>query len=468
VVTTLLEAAPDQQQLLEELEVGRWLNSLSLERMPRAAWEAWAKAVALLLCSPAGKAALLAAPRLVQGIVQVASDAAIVEDAVRSRWRVLRDEMRGDAGYPAALLQGLREDNPDWVSVVMTEVENATDSNRYRRPNPEQAVYNILELPGVAEAVAEGCRQQGPSSMWRLLHQLLQNWQGHALFDRHPPLLAAAASRFARAEGNHLDQLLQNLDSSNPSSLKEYVMKQPVLLKGVVMGAVGARRLSTCAVYTTRLAAKPWFHQVVEGHGEVLDALLRALGPVAQQQQQHQHHLGWMMGHNSPSCQEAVLGQLNKEALFPKLLQRLSSPGDMKLVQGAWNGLDWLRRSGAPWDEAVPRALGNMIKAAGRAGELPQLQLQVTQTAVQLAQEHAALREQQQLLEAARAELAAAGGGADGGTAAAQPADAEPPQQQQAAEGQQVQKGSSKRRQQKTGAGGRAAAQPSSKKARKR
>jgi hypothetical protein len=193
---------------------------------------------------------------------------------------------------------------------------------------------------------------------------------------------------------------------------------------------------------------------------------------VAQNPQQQ----GGGPGHNSPSCQEAVLKQLSKEALFPKLMQRLSNTGDAKLVQGAWNGLDWLRRSGAPWDEAVPRALGNMVEAAGRAGELPQLQLAVTQTAVQLAQEHAALREQQQQLEAAQAALASsAGGGDNGGNAAAQPADAELPQQQQAEGQQQVQGASKKRRQQRTGAGragGSAALAPaaaltSSKRARK-
>jgi hypothetical protein len=143
-----------------------------------------------------------------------------------------------------------------------------------------------------------------------------------------------------------------------------------------------------------------------------------------------------------------VLAQLNKEALFPKLLQRLSSVLDVKLVQGAWNGLDWLRRSGAPWDQDVPAALGNMVKAAGRASELPQLQLEVTQTAVQLAQEHVALREQRQQLEAARAELAAAGGGTGGGAAAA--ADATLPQQQEGAGGK-VQAGRRKGRQQRKG-----------------
>jgi hypothetical protein len=472
VFSTLLGAAEDTQQLLEALEVPRWLSTLWLERMPRDAWPAWATAIELLLRDAAGKAALWAAPRLVQGVIQLASETAIVDDAVRHRWRVLRDVVRPDASYQAALLQGLRVDNPDWVSLVMAEMNEVVLNPGLRRHDP--STYSVLAQPGLAEALAEGCRQQGPSSMWRLLRQLLQTRAGQAVFDGHPPLVGAAASRFARAEGSSLDQLLQDLESTSVSPLKEYVLGRPQLLRGVVMGAVGARRLSTCALYTTRLATKPWFSSMVEGDGEVLDALLRALGPVAQQQQQqHQQHLQWMMGHNSPSCQEAVLAQLNKEALFPKLLQRLSSPGDMKLVQGAWNGLDWLRRSGAPWDQDVPRALGNMVKAAGRAGELPQLQLQVTQTAVQLAQEHVALREQRQQLEAARAQLAAAGGGGTGGGAAAEAGAApqrQQPQQQQATGEQQVQGGGRKRRQQrgKSGTAAAAASQPSSKKARKR
>jgi hypothetical protein len=281
-----------------------------------------------------------------------------------------------------------------------------------------------------------------------VLRHLLEHPPGQALLDAHPPLVTAVASLFARADHSLFGDILEDMQLDSEAELRTCVLSQPQLLKGLVMGAVSARRQCMYQVHTASLAGQPWFQQAVEGDGEVLDALLRALGPVARSQLQQQQQHGWGAGHNSPSCQEAVLAQLNKEALFPKLLQRLSSVLDVKLVQGAWNGLDWLRRSGAPWDQDVPAALGNMVKAAGRASELPQLQLEVTQTAVQLAQEHVALREQRQQLEAARAELAAAGGGTGGGAAAA--ADATLPQQQEGAGGK-VQAGRRKGRQQRKG-----------------
>jgi hypothetical protein len=486
VFSTLLEAAPDQQQLLEELEVGRWLSSVCLARVAGAAQLPWAQAVALLLSQPAGRAALWAAPGLLQWVFGHAwmGDGADLEDEIHIQCHTLRDQMRQDAGYQAALLQGLRADNSHWVRLLRLEASEALEGIQGPGGRTVCATYSVLQLPGFVEALAEGCMQQRPrqqqegsSHMWRLVRLLLYCPPlGHALFDEHPALVTAAASLFERAEGEFLEDLLLEFSCNNMCELKGYVMKHPELLRGVVMAFVGTPRSSSYTGRAKYLATQPWFRQVVDGDEGVLDALLRALGPAAQSQQQQ----GEGESQTSASCQEAVLGQFNKEALFPSLLQRLSSTGDVKLVQGAWNGLDWLRRSGAPWDEAVPRALGNMVTAAGRAGELPQLQLAVTQTAVQLAQEHAALREQQQLLEAARAELAAAGGGANDSCAAAGPEDAPPQQQQQQQdkeedepEGEQVQEGGRKRRPQRTGSGrdggkAAAAAQLSSKRARRR
>jgi hypothetical protein len=479
VVTTLLEATPDQQQLLEELEVPRWLNSILPHNMPQAARAPWAQAVALLLSQPAGRAAMWAAPRLVVGVLELGSSSSLA-DPVQGGWQQLRDQVRGDAGYQAALLQGLREGSGQWVTLLSTEIARVTETSAGSCGACAPA-YSILDLPGLPHALAAGCMQQQVHvSIWVVLLLLLRKPSGHALFDAHLPLVTAVAGLFARADCNLFNTIVVSMsDDEDALEMRTYVLSKPELLKGVVMGAVGTKMLSGARFGTANLADRPWFVHMVEGDGEVLDALLRALGPVAQSQQQQQNQQqGFGAPHNSPSCQEVVLANLSKEALFPKLLQRLSNTGDVKLVQGAWNGLDWLRRSGAPWDEAVPRALGNMVKAARRAGELPQLQLAVTQTAVQLAQEHAALREQQQLLEAARAGIAAAGGSAGGTTAAGAEAGVALPAQQEVAGGGKVLRAGCKRRQKVSGSGAAAgtaapevqpeALQQGSKRARKR
>jgi hypothetical protein len=460
VFSTLLEATPDQQQLLEELEVPSWLNSIRVNGMSEEAQAPWAQAVALLLSQPAGRAALWAAPQLLAGVLQVASSGQIwagtIQHPVDSRWQQLRARVREDAGYQAALLEGLRAGHDEWLWALRTEVSAIRHCIAAScGPSGCSPAYSVLQLPGLPEALTAACTQEVPEGMWVVLLELLSYPPGHAFLKTHPLLVTAVASLLARANCQYFGPILRDMcmgRDSDGTGVCTFVLSQPKLLKGLVMGAVGVGA-AMHKRHINRLAATPWFSQAVEADGEVLDFLLRALGPVAQtrrqqqQQQQQNHQQGLGQGQYSPSCQEVVLANLDKEALFPKLLQRLSNTEDVKLVQGAWNGLDWLRRSGAPWDEAVPRALGNRVKAAGRAGELPQLQLAVTQTAVQLAQEHAALREQQQLLEAARAALAAIAGG---NTASAEAVVALPPSQQHqqqdlGAEGQQVQEGGGKR-----------------------
>jgi hypothetical protein len=466
VLCTLLEAAPDQQQLLEALQVSSWLKSIDLQAMPAEAQFPWAQAVSLLLGQPAGRAALWAAPQLLLGVLRLALSCK--QGPMGSRWRQLRDQVQTDAGYHQALLEGVRgypAGGTLWMTLLSDEVSELTQPRDRHHP----PAYSALQLAGLAEALAAACMLQGPQVVWWMLQRLLSTPAGQALVDAHPQLVTAVASLFARADGS-LETILSHMDSirGERPELRTYVLSNPQLLKGLVMGAVGASA-APLASHTKLLAYQPWFKQAVEGDGEVLDELLRALGPA---DRSHTYSI-WGTDYSNRSCQEAVLAQLNKEALFPKLLQRLSSPGDVKLVQGAWNGLDWLRRRGPPWKETVPRALHDVLKAAARASDLPQTQLQVTYTAVQLAQEHAALREQLHQLEAAKAQLAAARSSAPGSATEAAVA---LPQQQEPAGAGQAQGGGRKRRPQGSvpgAAGGTAAAevglpppQPGQKKAR--